>query len=72
VLQRWRPVAKDGAALPPHQVRARPAHLVMGTGETWDVEVTPTESRDLALEILTLGRVGLAPIRTRIPVHVRD
>jgi hypothetical protein len=44
----------------------------MGTGETWDVEVTPTESRDLALEILTLGRVGLAPIRTRIPVHVRD
>ncbi len=72
VLQRWRPVAKDGAALPPQQVRARPAHLVMGTGETWDVEVTPTESRDLALEILTLGRVGLAPIRTRIPVHVRD
>ena len=43
----------------------------MGTGETWDVELTPAEARELTLEILTVGR-GLPPIRTRIPVYVRD
>ena len=72
VLQRWRPVAKDGAALPPHQAVSRPARLLMGTGETWDVELTPTEARELTLEIVTAGRAGLAPVRTRIPVYVRE
>ena len=72
VLQRWRPVAKDGATLPPHQAVMRGARLLMGTGETWDVEVTPSEVGELALEIITAGRVGLRPIRSRIPVFVRD
>jgi FtsP/CotA-like multicopper oxidase with cupredoxin domain len=71
VLQRWRAVAKDGADLPPHQATMRGARLTMGIGETWDVELTPAEARELTLEILTVGR-GLAPIRTRIPVYVRD
>jgi FtsP/CotA-like multicopper oxidase with cupredoxin domain len=71
-LQRWRPVAKDGADLPPHQATLRGARLVMGIGETWDVELTPVDARELTLEILTLGRAGLPPIRTRIPVYVRD
>jgi manganese oxidase len=72
VLQRWRPVAKDGATLPPHQAVRRGARLAMGTGETWDVELTPSEVRELTLEIVTVGRVGLPPLRSRIPVHVRD
>jgi FtsP/CotA-like multicopper oxidase with cupredoxin domain len=72
VMQRWRAVAKDGFALPPNQAVMRGARLAMGTGETWDVELTPTEVRDLTLEIVTLGRAGLPPVRTRIPVHVRD
>lgn len=72
VLQRWRAVAKDGADLPPHQATVRPARFGMGTGETWDVEFTPAESRDLTLEILSMGRGGLPPVRTAIPVHVRD
>jgi FtsP/CotA-like multicopper oxidase with cupredoxin domain len=72
VLQRWRAVAKDGATLPPHQASMRPARLVMGTGETWDVELTPATAGQLTLEILTLGRVGLPPVRSRIPVYVRD
>jgi manganese oxidase len=72
VLQRWRAVAKDGATLPPNQATMRSARLLMGTGETWDVELTPSEARQLTLEILTLGRGGLAPVRTRIPVYVRD
>ena len=71
VLQRWRPVAKDGATLPANQAVARPARLTMGTGETWDVELTPSETRELTLEITTVGR-GLPPVRTRIPVHVRE
>jgi FtsP/CotA-like multicopper oxidase with cupredoxin domain len=72
VLQRWRPLAKDGATLPTHQAVMRPARLVMGTGETWDVELTPTEARPLTLEITTLGRGGLAPVRSRIPVVVHE
>jgi hypothetical protein len=71
-LQRWRPVAKDGADLPPHQATLRGARLQMGIGETWDVELTPADTRELTLEILTIGRAGLPPIRTRIPVHVRE
>jgi hypothetical protein len=45
---------------------------MMGIGEMWDVELTPADARALALEIVTLGRAGLPPIRTRIPVYVRD
>jgi FtsP/CotA-like multicopper oxidase with cupredoxin domain len=71
-LQRWRALAKDGATLPPQQAVVRGARLIMGTGETWDVEYTPPEARQLTLEILTLGRGGLSPRRSRIPVHVRD
>jgi manganese oxidase len=72
VLQRWRAIAKDGADLPPQQAMLRGARLAMGTGETWDVEFTPTETRELTLDILTVGRVGLPAIRSRIPVYVRD
>jgi FtsP/CotA-like multicopper oxidase with cupredoxin domain len=71
VLQRWRAVAKDGATLPPHQAGMRGARLMMGTGETWDVELTPSTTEQLTLEVVTLG-VGLPPVRTRIPVYVRD
>jgi len=71
VLQRWRAVAKDGATLPPHQAGMRGARLIMGTGETWDVELTPSTAEQLTLEVVTLG-VGLPPVRTRIPVYVRD
>jgi hypothetical protein len=30
------------------------------------------EARELTLDILTAGRVGLPPIRSRIPVYVRE
>jgi manganese oxidase len=70
-LQRWRPIAKDGADLPPQQATVRAARVTMGTGETQDVEITATEARELTLEIVTLGR-GLPAVRTRIPVYVRD
>ncbi|MGH7710259.1 MAG: multicopper oxidase domain-containing protein, partial [Gemmatimonadaceae bacterium] len=38
---RWRALGKDGAALPAHQAVMRPARLLMGAGETWDVELSP-------------------------------
>lgn len=44
----------------------------MGTGETAEFEFTPVEGRDFTLDILTVGRTGLAPVRTAIPVIVRD
>lgn len=68
LLQRWRPTAKDGAALPPHQATPRPARVVMGTGETWDIEYTATTAQELVLQIVT--RSGLPPVRTRVPVRV--
>jgi manganese oxidase len=72
VVQRWRAIAKDGADLPPQLATMRAARLMMGTGETQDVELTPTEARELTLEIVTMGRAGLPPIRTLIPVYIRD
>lgn len=71
VLQRWRPVAKDGADLPPQQSVPQPARLVMGTGETWDLEFTAPLAGDLTLEIVTTGRAGLPPVTTHVPVRVR-
>jgi len=72
VLASWRAVAKDGAELPAHQATMKPARLLMGTGESADVEVTTTEPGELTLEILTAGRAGLTPIRMRIPVRIRE
>ncbi|MDQ4079213.1 MAG: multicopper oxidase domain-containing protein, partial [Gemmatimonadota bacterium] len=72
VLQQWRAVAKDGADLPPNQAVRRPARFTMGTGETADFEITPTDAGHLTLDILSVGRVGLPPARTAIPVIVRD
>jgi FtsP/CotA-like multicopper oxidase with cupredoxin domain len=39
----WRPVAKDGADLPPALSGLRPARLMTGPGETADFEIEPRE-----------------------------
>ena len=39
----WRPLAKDGADLPPHQAVPQPAHRRIGVGEILDVEVGPLD-----------------------------
>ncbi len=41
----WRPVAKDGADLPPGQSLARPAVQPVRVGETYDFEWTPSPGR---------------------------
>ena len=50
-LLRWRPIAKDGADLPPALAVERPAFLLTGPGETADFEFTPTRSGVLRLEV---------------------
>jgi FtsP/CotA-like multicopper oxidase with cupredoxin domain len=49
----WRPVARDGAALPPGQQVDRPATVTLGAGETMDFQVAPKPGRYL---LRVLGR----------------
>jgi len=72
-----RPVAKDGADLPPSQAVARPAQVALGPGEILDVELTPPAPGELTLRLgfpVVLRPDGTPvprPAPTRVPVHVR-
>ena len=50
-LATWKPVAKDGARLPPEQRSPRPARQLISVGETYDFEITPARPQNLWLEI---------------------
>ncbi len=65
-LASWRPVAKDGADLPPSQRRDRPAYLLTGPGETADFEFTPSAPGDLRLEVKTMLPGWIIPIQVRV------
>ena len=75
----WRPVAKDGAELPPSQSAARPAFMVLAPGEIYDVEFTPTQAGELTLRYGFLPQLRPQPIPVTVtfpplvtvPVHVR-
>lgn len=54
----WRAVAKDGAELPPSQVRTVPADLEIRVGETFDFLWTPEKAGDLTLRVHTKFDVG--------------
>ncbi len=62
----WRPVAKDGADLPPAQRTPRRAFLMTGPGETADFTFTPTQPGDLRLEVRTAVSGWYIPV----PIHV--
>jgi manganese oxidase len=71
VVQSWRPIAKDGAALPPALATPRRASIRLAAGETADFEVTPTSPGALVLEstVKSLGQ----PVRVvRQPIVVRQ
>jgi FtsP/CotA-like multicopper oxidase with cupredoxin domain len=59
----WRPVAKDGADLPATRAVSQPAVVVMGAGETLDVEVMRNQAEGLTLELrkdgVTITRVAV-------------
>ena len=68
MLVRWRLVAKDGFDLPAGVQGPRPAHLIVGMGETWDVEFTPEHDGPLQLEIRESG--GQHELSVRVPIRV--
>jgi len=67
LVARWRPVAKDGFDLPAAMQALRPARQLVGMGETYDFEFTPTKKGTLRLEVRpspTSGRLLVTvPIR---------
>jgi acyl-homoserine-lactone acylase len=74
----WRHVAKDGADLPPSQVRDQPAELRIHVGETYDFLWEPTEPGEYTLRVVTDFDRGVAvfprdappPDTLHIPVTV--
>ena len=67
MLVQWRPVAKDGADMPPQSRTLRPAQQLVSIGETFDFEVQPLVRGDLRIEVrpVSAGRLFV-----RIPVRV--
>ncbi|CAN5718279.1 hypothetical protein BH23GEM1_BH23GEM1_10270 [soil metagenome] len=65
-VQQWRIVAKDGADLPPSQVRTLPARLRINVGETFDYLWTP-EPGEFVLQVVTTFDQGVAAFQRRAP-----
>ena len=65
VPARWRPVAKDGADLPPAQATMGPAKFGIAAGEIYDFEFTPEAPGDLALRLDLRGTISVVPVRVR-------
>jgi manganese oxidase len=63
----WRLVAKDGADLPPAQVRTDAADLRIHVGETYDFLWTPEGPGDYTLRIVTTFDQGAAAFRRDAP-----
>jgi FtsP/CotA-like multicopper oxidase with cupredoxin domain len=72
LLERWRPVAKDGFDLSPTR-RVMPARQVISIGETYDFAYTPSKTGWLQLEVWRLAplEVGLPPkLLITVPIRV--
>ena len=65
----WRMVAKDGAALPLHQIRERPAILTTDPGETYDFEITPEKAGTMILRYDPTPGDSASGTRAVIRVH---
>ncbi len=61
----WRPLAKDGAALPGSQAQPQPAVLLVGVGEVYDFELVPADT--LRVRVLDPGNA----VRLSVPIRVR-
>jgi len=48
----WRPIAKDGADLPPGQRELCPARLTIGVGETYDFQFRPDGAGEVAIDVV--------------------
>jgi FtsP/CotA-like multicopper oxidase with cupredoxin domain len=56
----WRPLAKDGADLPPASQTERPARAIISIGETMDYEILPTRTGNWRIEVGAANGVVLA------------
>lgn len=66
----WRPLSKDGAALPHEQRAMAPAVLRrIGVGETYDFEWTPTRAMDAVLHVEVFEPSGSKFVRQRFKVR---
>jgi FtsP/CotA-like multicopper oxidase with cupredoxin domain len=67
----WRPIAKDGADLPPAIRGQRLARQIVSMGETYDFEYTPAQRGTLRLEVRTLNppRAG-GRLLVRVPIRI--
>jgi FtsP/CotA-like multicopper oxidase with cupredoxin domain len=66
VLVTWRPIAKDGFALPPARATVRPSIADVLPGETADFEFTPDRTGDLLLVVGPANRAPEATVRLRV------
>ncbi len=66
-LERWRPVGKDGADLPPAQAAERPARLDISVGEAYDFAWLPAAPGALRLEVWSYnGRTHYLTVPVRV------
>jgi FtsP/CotA-like multicopper oxidase with cupredoxin domain len=68
LVAQWRPVAKDGAALPETARAQRLARQPVSMGETYDFEYTPTSKGVMRIEVRAAGANG--SLLARVPVRV--
>ena len=66
-LAEWKPLAKDGATLPPEQSKPRRARQPIAVGETYDFEIASAAPRNLWLEM----RRGSGEWLLQAPVLIR-
>jgi len=74
-IVRWRPVAKDGAALPVSAQVPRAARQMISMGETYDFEFVPQHPGLLGLEVHSTPPPGIrAPpgLLVRVPIRVSN
>jgi manganese oxidase len=69
----WQFIAKDGADLPPQQVRTQPASLLIHVGETYDFRWVPERAGEYVLRITTTFDRGVPAFpRDAPPPHVME
>jgi FtsP/CotA-like multicopper oxidase with cupredoxin domain len=69
LVVQWRPVAKDGADLPPNARQPRLARQLIAMGETYDFEFTPPSPGIWRIEVRSAGANGV--LLTRVPLLAR-
>jgi len=69
MVVRWRPIAKDGADLPPAARVERLARQIVSMGETYDFELTP-QRRGQVLRIEVRGAAPQGRLLVRVPIRV--